>query len=158
MPFRVLPILVVLTVVETGAGVPPGDRTAQETPPQPSPAPASAAEIIEVLQRSTEGWNAGDLDAFMAPYDESSTFMTAGGPIDRAATRERYAGGYFAGGRPAQRLTFDELDVRMLGADAALMTGRFVLRGGGKPDATGRFTLVWRRRPAGWKIVHDHTS
>ncbi len=39
-----------------------------------------------------------------------------------------------------------------------MMTGGFALTGGGRPDATGRFTLVWQRTAAGWRIIHDHSS
>ena len=46
----------------------------------------------------------------------------------------------------------------MLTPDAALATARFVLSGGGKPDQSGWFTLVWLRTPAGWRAVHDHSS
>jgi CubicO group peptidase (beta-lactamase class C family)/ketosteroid isomerase-like protein len=130
---------------------------AEKSAPQPAGSD-TRAEIIRVLQRSAAGWNAGDLDAFMEPYDTSATFMTSDGPIDRPATRERYVRNFFAGGRPEQQLTFDELQVRLFGSDVALMTGRFLLAGGGKPDNAGRFSLVWRRTAAGWKIVHDHTS
>lgn len=126
--------------------------------PPSTEATTTEARLIEILRRSADDWNAGDLDGFIAPYDASATFMTPAGPIDRAAMRERYTRNYFAAGRPAERLTFDQVHVRMLGAGHALMTGRYLLSGGGKPDATGRFTLVWRRGSEGWKIVHDHTS
>ena len=55
-------------------------------------------------------------------------------------------------------MRFDQLDVRALGDDHALMTGRFTLAGGGKPEQTGRFSLVWLRSAQGWKILHDHSS
>ena len=58
------------------------------------------------------------------------------------------------------QLTFSELDVRPLADGVALMTGKFSLKrtaaGGG--DASGRFTLIWKQTPAGWKIIHDHSS
>jgi hypothetical protein len=38
--------------------------------------------------------------------------------------------------------------------------GRFSLQrtpeAGG--EASGRYTLIWNKTPAGWKIVYDHTS
>jgi ketosteroid isomerase-like protein len=52
------------------------------------------------------------------------------------------------------------LQARTLSASLAIVTGRFTLErtaeGGGK--ATGLFTLVLRRGPSGWRIIHDHTS
>jgi len=44
------------------------------------------------------------------------------------------------------------------GANAALMTGRFVLSGGGEPEQSGWFTLVWQHTATGWKVIHDHSS
>jgi ketosteroid isomerase-like protein len=57
-------------------------------------------------------------------------------------------------------LAFSNVAVRMLGPDLALVTGEFHLErtaaGGG--SASGRYTLILRKTPAGWKIIHDHTS
>ncbi len=123
-----------------------------------APAPTSSDPLIAMLQGTTRAWDAGDLDAFIAPYAESSTFMTPAGPIGRTEMRARYQARYFSGGRPAQQLRFEQMTVRHLGSDHALMTGRFVLTGGGKADESGWFTLVWMRTAQGWKILHDHSS
>jgi ketosteroid isomerase-like protein len=57
-------------------------------------------------------------------------------------------------------LTFSEIDVKPLGDGYALANGKFSLKrtqaGGG--DASGRFTLVLRKTPSGWRIIHDHSS
>jgi beta-aspartyl-peptidase (threonine type) len=57
-------------------------------------------------------------------------------------------------------LTFSEIEVRPLAPGVALATGKFALQrstdAGG--DASGRFTLILKRTPQGWKIIHDHTS
>jgi uncharacterized protein (TIGR02246 family) len=129
----------------------------------PSPAASQAAsrdgaELVDSLLATTDKWNRGDLDGFIAPYAEFATFMTPAGPIGREAMRARYAARYFTGSQPDQQLRFDQLDVRAMGADYALMTGRFTLSGGSKAEQTGRFTLVWMRTPDGWRIVHDHSS
>ncbi len=133
---------------------------ARPRPPAPAPAPA----IVAVLQASAEAWNRGDLDGFLQPYLDSSetTFMTAPGVIHGLGTiRERYRAHYFtAGAVPPTLLRFDDVTVRPLGAEYALMTGRFHLtnRTTGAPADSGNFTLVWHRTPAGWKIIHDHSS
>jgi ketosteroid isomerase-like protein len=62
------------------------------------------------------------------------------------------------------QLEFSDLDVRMLGPEHdpahAVVTGHFHLTrsqaGGG--DASGIFSLVFERKPSGWKIILDHTS
>lgn len=48
--------------------------------------------------------------------------------------------------------------MRPLGRDAALANGHFLLRGGGLPEQSGWFTLVWLRTAHGWRAVHDHSS
>jgi ketosteroid isomerase-like protein len=117
-----------------------------------------AAELLKALKATAEMWNRGDVDGFMAPYAESATYMTPAGVIGVDAMRARYLAKYFTGAKPDQQLRFDQLEVRALGTDHALMTGRFMLAGGGKPDQTGRFSLTWMRTPAGWRILHDHSS
>jgi uncharacterized protein (TIGR02246 family) len=130
---------------------------------QPAGAPTSwpqdEAEIRAAARASTEAWNRGDLQGHLAIYVDTVTFMTADGPrpgVD--AIHDAFARTYFSDGAPNQQLRFEQLAVRPLGRDAALQTGRFVLSGGGAPDQTGWFTLVWIRTPAGWRAVHDHSS
>jgi ketosteroid isomerase-like protein len=54
-------------------------------------------------------------------------------------------------------LAFSDLEVNLIGKDAAVVTGRWQLaRAGDTPR--GRFTLIFRQTRAGWRIVHDHTS
>jgi beta-aspartyl-peptidase (threonine type) len=110
------------------------------------------------LLATAGAWNSGDLEGFLAPYDTASTFMTDGGTIGKASLKERYAARYFLGGKPVQRLAYDSLVVRPLGSAHLLMTGRYTLSGGGKPERRGHFTLIWRKTPEGWKILHDHSS
>jgi uncharacterized protein (TIGR02246 family) len=114
--------------------------------------------LIRLLQSTAVAWNGGDLDAFVAPYADDATYMTATGPIGRDAIKARYASKYFTGGKPDQQVRFDQTTVRPLGPDHALMTGRFTLSGGGQPDRSGWFSLVWKRTPSGWRILHDHSS
>jgi beta-aspartyl-peptidase (threonine type) len=54
-------------------------------------------------------------------------------------------------------LTFSNLEITSLGNDAALALGAWKLKRA-NDEPHGRFTLVFRRFPEGWKIVHDHTS
>ena len=55
------------------------------------------------------------------------------------------------------RLAFDVLRVDPVGADAAIVLGRWTLTAS-QHDGAGIFTLIFERRPEGWRIVHDHTS
>ena len=61
------------------------------------------------------------------------------------------------------KLTFGELHVETFGPDAAMLRGKFELTfeketDAKKKTARGRFTLILKKLPDGWKFVHDHTS
>lgn len=120
---------------------------------------AMEADLLAAMEASAAAWNRADLDGHVAIYSDESTFMTRNGPLrGRDAIRDVLARGFWNEGRPAQQLRFEELDVRPLGPDHALLTGRFVLTGGDRPEATGRFSTVWARTPEGWRLIHDHSS
>jgi len=54
-------------------------------------------------------------------------------------------------------LAFSDLEITTLSGDSAAVLGSWKLnRANDQPH--GRFTLIFRRFPDGWKIVHDHTS
>jgi ketosteroid isomerase-like protein len=115
-------------------------------------------ELRDKLATTAEDWNRGDLDAFAAPYDTASTYMTQMGPIGRETMLEEYRRNFFEGDEPIQDLRFDQVMVRPLGSDHALMTGQYILSGGDQPDRSGWFSLVWLRTQEGWKILHDHSN
>jgi beta-aspartyl-peptidase (threonine type) len=54
-------------------------------------------------------------------------------------------------------LTFSNLEVTPLSNDSAVALGSWQLKRA-TDEPHGRFTLIFRRLPDGWKIVHDHTS
>lgn len=128
--------------------------------PQPSPQNA-ASEIVAMLQASAEAWNRGDLDAFLADYDDEATFVGASGLIrGRAEIRRRYVDGYWSQGTAPDRLTFQDIDVRVTGPGTAMAVGRYILRDRRTDERTGTglFTLLLARNNGGWKILHDHSS
>lgn len=121
----------------------------------------AATRIRSILMAQQEAWNRGDIAAFMTGYWNSPELAFIGKSIARGwqATMERYRREY--PNRAAMgTLTFSELEVHEVGADAAWVFGRFALartaEGGGA--ASGKFTLVLQRLAGEWKIVLDHTS
>jgi len=56
------------------------------------------------------------------------------------------------------KLDFPAMDVVTLGPDAALARGRWRLKMPDGKELTGMTTVVLRKRPEGWRIVHDHSS
>lgn len=123
--------------------------------------PADAAAIRSVLDAQVAAWNNGKLDEFMTGYWNSPelSFFSGGNKLAGwEATIERYRRNYQAEGKEMGSLEFSDLDIQLLGTDAAVVRGRYelTLKDGSKPR--GLFTLIFRRFSDGWKIIHDHTS
>jgi uncharacterized protein (TIGR02246 family) len=122
--------------------------------------PSDRVAVLSVLERQRDAWNRGDLDAYMDGYARSPELVfTSGGSIRRgwdeafAAYKRRY-GGHVEG---MGKLTFDVLAVQAVGADGAIVLGRWKLED--TPQAGGGvFSVVLERRDGAWHIVHDHTS
>ena len=120
---------------------------------------ADEAAIRAATTASADAWNRGDLKGHVAIYVDSVTFMTRTGPRPGvAAIVQSFTTTYFRDGLPKQQLRFEQTTIRRLDANSALETGRFILSGGGEPDQSGWFTLIWVRTADGWKAVHDHSS
>jgi ketosteroid isomerase-like protein len=120
---------------------------------------ADEEALRRLLRESADAFNAGDLPGHLADYDQSVTFMTRNGPRPGIAPiEEAFRERYFKDGRPKQQLRFENESVRLLADDVALVTGRYILSGGGEPEQSGWFTTVWKRTVAGWKVVHDHSN
>jgi ketosteroid isomerase-like protein len=117
------------------------------------------AQMRGLMSASVAAFNRGDLPGHLAIYDPTVTFMTVDGPRPGIAPIEKaFRETYFPGGQPKQQLRIEQLLARPLGSDAALLTGRFVLSGGGESEQSGWFTTVWLRTPSGWRVVHDHSG
>ena len=117
--------------------------------------------IERVLRTQQEAWNHHDIDAFMAGYWNSSdlTFFSSGKQTSGwQATLGRYKTTYASPGHEMGSLEFSSLRVEMLGPEAAFVRGEWHLTMPDGKTPHGLFTLVFRRFPEGWKIVHDHTS
>ena len=125
-------------------------------PEQPS---NSVAEIQSVLTAQQDAWNRGDIDAFMNGYAQSaSTVFVSEDEVRRGweTVRDRYHLRYSDRAKMGT-LSFSEIEVTMLSPDAAVVLGRWRLKRA-NDEPHGRFTLIFKRLPEGWRIVHDHTS
>jgi len=118
------------------------------------------AAIGRVLDDQAASWNKGDLGGFMKGYLESDQLSFFSGNAKTSgwkATLERYQKKYQGEGKEMGKLTFKDMSIELLGDDHALVRGRYHLQL--KNEApTGIFTLILRKTPAGWRIIHDHTS
>ena len=145
---RLIFVLMLSAVAAVGAG----NRAMNE--------PKSVREIRQVLDHQVASWNRGDLEGFMAGYWNSSELSFYSGGTKTFGwqqTIDRYRHRYQGEGREMGRLDFSELQIELLSPTAAFVRGHWHLKmKDGEPG--GLFTLVFRKRPDGWKIVHDHTS
>jgi len=114
--------------------------------------------IRAALEKTAEGWNKGDLLQYLSAYVSDATEMLSTGPAGGVEAIEKtMKEGFWKTGKPLQTLRYENLVVRMLGKQGALVTGKYVLTGAGKPDRTGWFTTVWLKTKDGWKMIHDHS-
>jgi len=111
------------------------------------------------MNAQVAAWNRGDIDGFMNGYARSGdTEFVSGDKITRGwqIVRDNYRRKYDSREKMGT-LKFSEVKVTSLGSDAAIVIGRWQLvRKSDRPR--GVFSLLFRRTPAGWRIVHDHTS
>jgi ketosteroid isomerase-like protein len=117
--------------------------------------------IERVLRDQQNAWNRHDIEAFMAGYWNSPnlTFFSGAEEHDGwQATLERYLAAYASPGRTMGELRFSDLRVEVMGQQCAFVRGTWKLTMPDGKTPHGLFTLVFRKFPEGWKIVHDHTS
>jgi len=115
--------------------------------------------VRAVLESQAAAWNRGDIEGYMEGYaKEDSTTFVSGDNIMRGwqAVLERYKARYDTRAKMGT-LAFSELEIKPLSEYYIMASGRWQLtRDADTPH--GRFTLIFRRTTAGWRIVHDHTS
>jgi ketosteroid isomerase-like protein len=117
--------------------------------------------IEHVLVTQQAAWNRHDLDGFMAGYWKSPELTFFSGANEKAgwqATLDRYRATYDSPGHEMGTLEFSALRIEMLGPDAGFVRGAWHLTMADGKTPHGLFTLVFRKFPDGWKIIHDHTS
>ena len=122
---------------------------------------AADTGLRKILDDQTAAWNRGDLVAFMQGYWHSSevTFFS-GDTIIRGwePTLQRYRNKYQGAGKEMGRLSFTDEHIQVLSSDAAVVTARWHLEMPDGKRLEGLTTLLCKRLPEGWRIVHDHSS
>lgn len=164
----VLPLLAVL-----GCAHPPVAATRQPLRATALPRAAlhieSEAESIKaicmLLDDQVAAWNRGDLVGYMDGYWRSPQLTFFGGGSVTTGWEEtlaRYHRRYQAEGKQMGTLTFSNLQIELLGREAAFARGRWSLHfnrpaSAGPSDLSGLFTVLLRHLPEGWRIIHDHS-
>jgi uncharacterized protein (TIGR02246 family) len=129
--------------------------------PKAASVETARAGVAAALEDSRQGWNAGDLDRFVAVYAPDATFVTAKGLVQgRAAIADHYRRSFARGGNTRGRLSFGTLDMRSIDPAHMLLWARWTLTPA-DPAAkveTGMTTLLFEHRQEGWRIISDHSS
>jgi len=149
----ILSILILLSLVAILA-------VAQEPRSASAPGDTNAA-VEQVLRTQQDAWNRHDLEAFMAGYWNSPDLTFFSGAKETSGwqgTLDRYRATYASPGHEMGKLDFSDLRIEILGPDAAFVRGAWQLTLSDGKTPHGRFTLVFRKFPDGWEIIHDHTS
>ena len=116
-------------------------------------------EVRNVLTKQNAAWNRGDKDAFMVGYWENDSLMfigksgvTYGYKNTLANYKKNYPDTITMG-----KLTYTLIKVKQLSTEYFHVTGKYYLtRTIG--DASGHFTLLFRKINGKWVIISDHSS
>jgi uncharacterized protein (TIGR02246 family) len=116
-------------------------------------------EVRNLLAKQNAAWNRGDVDAFMVGYWENDSLMfigqsgvTYGYKKTLANYKKNYPDTTVMG-----KLSFTLIQVKQLSPEYFHVTGKYYLtRTIG--DASGHFTLVFRKINGKWVIISDHSS
>lgn len=116
-------------------------------------------EIRQIMARQQAAWNRGDIPAFMNGYWESDSLKFIGSrglTYGWHNTLENYKKSY---PNPAimGQLTFHLIEVSVLDKTNAHVIGRYDLKRE-MGDASGHFTLFWKKIGGKWVIIADHSS
>jgi ketosteroid isomerase-like protein len=120
---------------------------------------ASKAAINAVMADQTAAWNRGDVVEFMKGYWNSPgvSFAGSSGLMRGYQTVLDHYKKSYPDQKTMGHLDFSDLEIRMLGNNAALVIGRWHLKRE-SDEVGGIFSLTFEKFPEGWKIIHDHTS
>ena len=125
----------------------------------PSGAQDAKTTILQIMERQQNCWNQGDIQCFMNGYWESDSLMFVSSKrvyFGYQQTLERYLNDY-PDRQSMGTLTFTYIHMRQLSADAFYLVGSYHLKRT-IGDASGHFTLLWRKIAGAWVIVSDHSS
>lgn len=126
---------------------------------QPADSFSERLHIQSLLELQSSAWNRGDIKGYMEGYWKSDSLLfTSGGAIQRGwqATLEKYQKKYSSPSKMGT-LVFSRLEITQLSSESAWVFGHWELkRASDHPH--GVFTLILKKFPGGWKIIHDHTS
>ncbi len=118
------------------------------------------SQIYAILNQQVQDWNNGNIAAFMNGYWNSDSLMfvgKSGVTYGYEATFKNYMKRY-PDRATMGKLNFDFISLTFPAEDVAFLVGKFHLLRPEKGDASGYYTLLWKKINGHWLIVCDHTS
>lgn len=115
--------------------------------------------ILGILDKQTQAWNRGDIDAFMNGYWENDSLMfigKSGVTYGWTNTLNNYKKGY-PDAAAMGKLTFTLIQVKKLSGKYYHVTGKWFLKRS-VGDVGGHYTLLFRKIGGRWVIISDHSS
>lgn len=117
--------------------------------------------IANVLHAQVDAWNRGDLKGFMAGYWNSPDLVFASGKQETQGWEQvykRYQAHYQSGDTEMGKLSLGYMKpAHLLAPDIAYVDGDYRLSTSNGKESHGVFTLIFRKFPEGWRVVHDRT-
>ena len=120
---------------------------------------SDSLKIVNVLESQKIAWNNNDINEFMNGYlnDNKLVFSGKTGPVyGWKNTKERYLSKYNSK-ELMGNLKFDINNIFLVKRGVAILLGKFYLKRE-IGDASGFFTLVFKKVKGKWYIISDHTS
>lgn len=114
-------------------------------------------EIRSVIDRQENAWNDHNIEGFMSDYWKSDemTFQSGNNRLEGwEVLLNRYKTNYT--GEKMGKLTFSDIKIEVLTNDYAYVLGRWKVE---QRDSVkeGLYTIILKRFPDGWKIIHDQS-
>lgn len=115
--------------------------------------------IRNMLADQISFWNKGDIPSFMKGYweNDSLVFIGKNGPTYGYNNTLRNYQKNYPNKDYMGVLNFDIISVQPIEKDHYFVIGKFMLQRK-VGDASGHFTLIFKRINGVWKIVSDHSS
>jgi ketosteroid isomerase-like protein len=115
--------------------------------------------IRNMLADQISFWNKGDIPSFMKGYweNDSLVFIGSNGPTYGYNNTLRNYQKNYPNKDYMGVLNFDIISVQPIEKDHYFVIGKFMLQRK-VGDASGHFTLIFKRINGVWKIVSDHSS
>ncbi len=118
-------------------------------------------DVTKIVIAQETAWNKGDLDSYLAHFkDAKDTEAVLNGPVRGLDNIRSAYHANFPNREAMGQLEQSEVDVRELGPDFALATGKYRLsrsrKSGG--DAQGTFTEIFEKTANGWQLVFSQNT